>query len=168
MLKILEYPNDVLLEDAESIKEITEEIKTLAKDMIEAMHTAHGVGLAAPQVGVSKQLIVVNPTGEPGNEKVYINPKILKRKGRVMGEEGCLSFPGVFGNVMRASTITVKAMLLTGEEVTFESTDFEARVIQHEIDHLYGILFVTKVQPAEQVAFKQEMRQRELLVASRR
>lgn len=146
LLKILTYPNDVLLEDAEPIKEITEEIKTLAKDMIETMHAANGVGLAAPQVGVSKQLIVVCPKDENGvgEESVYINPKILKRKGRVLGEEGCLSFPGVYGNVMRASGIIIKAMLLTGEEVTFEATDFEARVIQHEIDHLYGILFVTK------------------------
>lgn len=163
--KILEYPHPTLLEKATPITEITDEIKILAQDMIETMNAAKGVGLAAPQVGVTKQMIVVNPSGEAGGEKVYLNPKILKRKGREIGEEGCLSFPGLFGNVPRAIWIKIQATLLTGETITWEEEDFEARVLQHEVDHLEGILFVTKVPPAEQIGMKPELNQREVMIA---
>ena len=94
MLTILKYPDPILTKPAEPILEINDEIRQLAKEMIETMYGSHGVGLAGPQVGVSKQIIVVNPDSEVGSEMVYLNPKILKRKGRCLAEEGCLSFPG--------------------------------------------------------------------------
>lgn len=165
-MKVVIYPDPVLEKKADPVEEINEEVAAIAREMIELMHKSHGLGLAAPQVGLSKQIIVVNPVIEPGKEQVYINPQILKRKGRVLGEEGCLSFPGLFGNVVRARWIRVSARLLTGEEVVFEAENFPARVLQHEIDHLQGVLFVQKVQPAEQVALKHRLREMEKLVAT--
>lgn len=160
-MKLLYYPHPILLREASPIEHIDQELLTNAKDMIAIMHQHRGIGLAGPQVGLSKQIIVVNPTGEQGKEQVFLNPKILKRKGRKLGEEGCLSFPGLFGNVMRAEWISMSALLLTGEEVLFEAAEMPARVLQHEIDHLYGILFVDKIQPAEKVVVKTRLRELE-------
>ena len=143
------------------MKKIDSEVHSLAEKMIETMHLYRGLGLAAPQVGISRQIIVVNPGAQPGEETVYINPKILKRKGRELGEEGCLSFPGVYGKVMRAQWIQVSALLLTGEQVLFEAEDFPARVLQHEIDHLNGALFVEKLQPADKVVVRKQLREME-------
>ena len=160
-MKVVCYPAEVLRQSAEPIEKIDSEIESLAQEMIKTMYQKKGIGLAAPQVGVSKQLIVVNPTFELGKEVVYINPQILNKKGRVMKEEGCLSFPGIYGNVVRAKRVEVSALLLTGEAVTFEAEEMVARVIQHEIDHLKGVLFVDKFQPAEQVMLKRQLREME-------
>ncbi|MBP7020828.1 MAG: peptide deformylase [Planctomycetes bacterium] len=158
MLKICIYPDPILKQKAKKIETIDEELKNLANEMIETMHVAEGVGLAGPQVGVSKQIIVVNPTGEKGEEQVYINPKILSKKERFTDCEGCLSFPGIYGEVSRYKKIKVTAQLLTGEEKTWDATDFEARVLQHEIDHLKGVLFVEKVDPVDQIVVEKELK----------
>lgn len=158
MLKILHYPDPVLLKPAEPITEITDEVRQIAQEMIATMHDAQGVGLAGPQVGYSKQIIVVCPESEPGKEKVLLNPRILKKKGKQLGEEGCLSFPGIYGSVCRSNYVQVEAMLLTGEKVIIECEEFPARVLQHEIDHLYGIVFVNKVQLAEQVSLRNTLK----------
>lgn len=157
-MKIVHYPDPILKKKSEEIEEINDEIKSIANEMIEEMYKADGVGLAGPQVGISKQIIIVNHTANRGDEVVYINPKILQKKGREIGEEGCLSFPGISGNVTRATWIKVNAKLLSGEEVTFEAKDFMARVLQHEIDHLNGVLFVEKIQPAEKVIVKKQLK----------
>ncbi len=160
-MEVVLYPDPVLKKRTEAIKNIDDEIVQLSKEMIKTMHRANGVGLAGPQVGVSKQIIIVNPTAEEGKETIYINPKILKRKGKELGEEGCLSFPGIYGSIERATWIQVAATLISGEQVTFEAEDFEARVLQHEIDHLLGILFINKIQPIEQVAIKPDLKELE-------
>jgi len=160
-MEVVLYPDPILKQKTEPITEVTDDIVKLSEEMIETMHRANGVGLAGPQVGVAKQIIIVNPTAEEGNDTVYLNPKILKRKGRESGEEGCLSFPGVYGNIERATWIQVKATLISGEEVTFEAKDFEARVLQHEIDHLLGVLFINKIQPVEQIAIKPQLKELE-------
>lgn len=161
MIKIVYYPDPVLLKPAEPITEITEEIRILGQEMISAMHNSRGVGLAGPQVGISKRIIVVCPEAEPGKEKVLLNPVILKKKGKELGEEGCLSFPGIYGNVQRATWIQAEAMLISGEKVIIECEGFPARVLQHEIDHLNGIVFVNKCQPAEQVSFRNSLKELE-------
>lgn len=160
-MEVVLYPDPILKKRTEPISEVTEDIVKLSQEMIKTMHRANGVGLAGPQVGIAKQIIIVNPTAEEGNETVYLNPKILKRKGKEVGEEGCLSFPGVYGNVQRSTWIQVNAMLISGDEITFEAKDFEARVLQHEIDHLLGVLFINKIQPVEQIAIKTQLKELE-------
>ena len=162
-MKIFTYPDEILKKKAKPIEKIDDNIKKLVKNMIETLYESDGVGLAAPQVGKSIQLIIVNPDCEPGKETVYINPEIIKRKGREVGEEGCLSVPGVYGEVNRAKWIRFNATLLDGETVTLEAKDFEARVIQHEMDHLKGVLFVEKVLPIEEIRIKRELEQLKLL-----
>lgn len=157
LVKIVHYPDPILLQKAQPIERINEDIQRVAQEMIKTMHEGNGVGLAGPQVGLSQQIIVINPTCEAGKDEVFINPVILKRKGREPGEEGCLSLPGLYACVVRAEWIQVSAILLTGEKVTFVAEGFRARVLQHEIDHLNGILFTSKVQPAEEVKVKHKL-----------
>jgi len=134
----------VLRKKAKEIKHIDEEIKKLIEDMAETMYDAPGVGLAAPQVGVSKRLVMVD-VGDGQGLQVLINPKIIKKEGELEeGLEGCLSVPGIWGDVKRQLKITVKALNRKGKGITFESAGFRARAIQHELDHLDGILFTDK------------------------
>ncbi len=144
-LKIRTYPDPVLKMVATPYKEITDEDRQLAKDMIEAMYQAKGVGLAAPQVGISKRLIVCSPESKKGKEFIFFNPIIAKKCGEVMGEEGCLSFPGVTGEVLRAEEIDFEALDIEGKSVKQTIHGFFARVIQHEVDHLDGIVFPDRV-----------------------
>lgn len=160
-MDVVLYPDPILKTKAKKIEAIDDSIVKLSKEMIKTMHKSDGVGLAGPQVGVSKQIIVVNPDPEEGSETVYINPRILKRKGKAVAEEGCLSFPKVYGEIERSTWIQVSATLINGEKVTFEAIDFEARVLQHEIDHLMGILFIAKMQPVEKIALKPQLKELE-------
>lgn len=160
-MKIVLYPEPVLKQIAQPIKDIDDDIISTARAMVEAMHKAQGIGLAGPQVGLLQKIIVINPDGQPGNEEIYLNASILKRKGRVLGEEGCLSLPGIYASVMRAQWVRVQALKLNGEQVTFEAEDLRARVLQHEIDHLSGVLFTSKVQPAEQNLVKRKLKEME-------
>jgi peptide deformylase len=109
--------------------------------MAETMYDAHGVGLAAPQIGILKRVIVLDPGDGTGLIEM-INPEITARSGRVLGPEGCLSIPGLQGDVYRAEHITVKGLDRHGNEVVMEARDFLARIFQHEIDHLNGVLFI--------------------------
>ena len=134
----------VLRKKAKEIKHIDEDIKKLIDDMAETMYDAPGVGLAAPQVGVSKRLVMVD-VGDGQGLQVFINPKIIKKEGELEeGLEGCLSVPGIWGDVKRQLKITVKAINRKGKGITIEAVAFRARAIQHEIDHLEGILFTDK------------------------
>lgn len=143
-LKITKYGSDVLREVAQPVEEITDEIRQIAKDMLKVMYDSDGVGLAAPQVGISKRIIVVdvNPYDPSYEPMALINPEIVERKGEAEAEEGCLSVPEVRGRIKRAGTITVEALNLDGKKVRVEGTDLLARVLQHEIDHLNGTLFI--------------------------
>ncbi len=134
----------VLRKKAKEIKHVDEEIKKLIEDMAETMYDAPGVGLAAPQVGVSKRLVMVD-VGDGQGLQVFINPKIIKKEGELEeGLEGCLSVPGIWGDVKRQLKITLKAINRKGKGITIEATGFRARAIQHEVDHLDGILFTDK------------------------
>ena len=143
ILEIKEYGEPVLREKALPVKEITPEILNLIKDMAETMYTASGVGLAALQVGVPKRIILVD--GEEDGLIVLINPMIIKSEGEVVAEEGCLSVPDIYSQVKRSSKVTVKALNENGDLIEITKEDLIARALQHEIDHLDGILFIDRI-----------------------
>ncbi len=143
-LTIYKYGSDILRKRAKEVKKIDTKIIQLAKDMINTMFNAHGIGLAANQVGYDVQVLAADFSTDPEkhNPVVLINPKILQRRGKVVMEEGCLSFPGIHFNVKRAKWIKVSAKNLNGVEVILEMEGLPARILQHEIDHLNGKLFI--------------------------
>ena len=139
---VVKIPNPVLRKVADEIK-ISKKTDFTINEMMRIMRKAHGIGLAAPQVGLSQRLIVIappdyKPTG-------LINPKIIKAEGEQIGQEGCLSIPGLYGDVKRFEYLEVEAMDRKGRELIFELDGLAARVVQHEIDHLDGVLFIDKV-----------------------
>jgi peptide deformylase len=143
-LKISRYGSDVLRKVAEPIEEITDEIRQLARDMLEKMYDSDGVGIAAPQIGVSKRIIIVDvdPYDPSKNPIALINPEIVDRQGQESAEEGCLSVPDIRGEVKRAERVTVEGLDLDGKKLRIEATELLARALQHEIDHLNGVLFI--------------------------
>ena len=143
ILEIKEYGEPVLREKALPVKEITPEILNLIKDMAETMYTASGVGLAALQVGVPKRIILVD--GEEDGLIVLINPMIIKSEGEVVAEEGCLSVPDIYSQVKRSSKVTVKALNEKGDSIEITNEGLISRALQHEIDHLDGILFIDRI-----------------------
>lgn len=144
---ILTYPDPFLLKKASLVTRVDDKIRDLIGDMFETMYASSGVGLAAPQIGVGKRVIVVDvsPVEEGIAPLALINPGIIERKGSVEGTEGCLSLPGIEGVVPRAEWVKVRALDTFGRPVTFETEGFLARALQHEIDHLDGILFIDRI-----------------------
>lgn len=142
------YPDPVLERRAEEIDAITPEIRALADDMAETMYENDGIGLAAPQVGESIRLVVMDLTGpqERADLRVFVNPVIVDRsEDKVESEEGCLSVLNYRAKVMRSAEVTVKAKDLDGNDVTLEADDLMAICLQHEIDHLEGTLFIDRI-----------------------
>lgn len=151
ILNIVKEPDPVLRKKAVKLHKADEGIRKLAADMWETMLDAPGVGLAAPQVGKSVRLITVHIAAdeEEGTEEVrytLLNPEIIKSKGEQVGAEGCLSIPGIAGNVKRAHSVTVKATDLDNKPVRIKADGYLAVVLQHEIDHLDGVLFTDRVE----------------------
>ena len=142
ILKILEFPDPRLRTRARPIAEVTDEIRTLAADMLETMYAAPGIGLAATQVDVHKRLLVADVSTDKDEPHVLINPEILMKNGVEVMEEGCLSVPGYYEEVERAEAIRVRALGLDGEPFELDADGLLAVCIQHEIDHLDGKLFV--------------------------
>ena len=138
---IVTLGDEVLRKKCRPVGEITERIQTLVDDMIETMHDANGVGLAAPQVGVMRRIFVVDIGEGP---IVLINPEIIEMSGEQTGEEGCLSLPGKAGTVTRANYVKIKGLDSEGNEQVYEGTELLARAFQHENDHLDGILYIDK------------------------
>ena len=139
---IREVGDKVLNKVAKEIKEVDKKILTLIQDMLDTMYDANGVGLAAPQVGILKRLIVID-VSEEGNEPIIlINPEIVATDGEQVGDEGCLSVPGKVGTVSRPNYVKVKAYNEKMEEFTIEGTELLARAFCHEIDHLNGKLYI--------------------------
>lgn len=143
ILEIKEYGEPVLRGKALPVTEIALEILNLIKDMAETMYADSGLGLAAPQVGVSKRIIVID--GEEDGLIVLINPMIVKSEGELVEEEGCLSIPGIYSQVKRSSKVTVKALNQNGDQIEMTKEGLAARALQHEIDHLDGILFIDRI-----------------------
>ena len=143
LLNVREIGDPVLRSKAKEIDEVNKKTLTLIDNMFDTMYEEDGVGLAAPQVGILKRIAVVDI--REGNKITLINPEIIAEEGKAIMEEGCLSIPGETGDVIRAEKIKVRTLNKEGKEIEFEAEGFEARAIQHEIDHLDGILFVDKI-----------------------
>ena len=135
----------VLREQATHVGVVQDEIIQLVKDLFDTMNADDGIGLAANQIGIARRVAVVQ--AEDGDQLVLIDPEIIEREGEEMGEEGCLSIPDVFGDVVRAQRIVVEITSLGNERIRVEAEDLKARAIQHEIDHLDGILFIDHLSP---------------------
>jgi peptide deformylase len=161
-MKIVQYPHPALRYDAVPLTALDEKVRSHAARMLELMYEAKGLGLAATQVALPYQLFVANFAGDPQqkeHERVYINPVILERKGSVEGEEGCLSFPGLFQKVRRAKTVQVQAYNLSGELVEEQASELAARVLQHEIDHLHGVLYIDKMGTIARLASRSALKE---------
>ena len=134
----------ILTKECRKIEKMTPKIKELIQDMFDTMYDAYGVGLAAPQVGILKQLVVIDTTGE--DPHVLINPEIIETSGSQTGDEGCLSLPGMSGTVTRPNYVKVKAYNESMEEIVLEGTELLARAICHETDHLHGKMYTELVE----------------------
>jgi peptide deformylase len=165
LLKILHYPDERLHKIASPIEQVTAVTRRLIRDMAETMYAAPGVGLAATQVDVHEQIFVADISEERNQLRVFINPKIIASSGTEECEEGCLSVPGVYENVVRSEKITVQALDEQGAAFTLEADGFLAVCIQHEIDHLHGKVFVEHLSRLKQsrIRAKIKKRQRETL-----
>ena len=149
LLKIVHYPAPVLLTVGKPVgeEEFDENLKKLVEDMFETMYEAQGVGLAAPQVGVSKRLFVMDVPVEGGesNKVALINPEIITQEGEQIGDEGCLSFPGIYTTVRREVRTIVRYKDVFGREQELDCTDLSARCVLHETDHCDGIVFLDRM-----------------------
>ncbi len=182
LLKILEYPDPFLYKEAIPVENIDQNLLTLIDDMIETMFDAPGVGLAAPQVGSDKRLIVYNPSAgletdsrEDGDDedneaqthtikneaRAIINPEIIAASGSLVSEkEACLSVPDYSANVKRYSNITVRGLNVDGKKIEFDADDIQAVILQHEIDHLDGILYIERISALKRNMYKKKIQKR--------
>jgi peptide deformylase len=145
--EIVKYPEPVLERPGEPVTEFNDELQMLVDDMFESMYAAKGIGLAAPQIGLSKRLTVIDLSFKerPEDKIVLVNPKIISREGKQYEEEGCLSLPEIREKVSRAAKVRVRAQNVKGEWLEIEGEELLARAFQHEIDHLDGILFIRRL-----------------------
>lgn len=147
--KILPYGTPFLRQRAKDVQKFNKKIQTLINDLLETMYANNGVGLAAPQIGEGYRIFVIDTSSgdEPLNPLVFVNPKIIKKEGAIIQQEGCLSFPQVYTDVKRYKNVVVKALNMQGKPFVLEAKDGSllARAIQHENDHLNGILFIDHV-----------------------
>ncbi|HEX7518660.1 MAG TPA: peptide deformylase [Candidatus Deferrimicrobium sp.] len=153
---ILVYPDPFLARKAIPVAVVDDRIRALIRDMFETMYAAEGVGLAAPQVGAGKRVIVldVSPVDETIAPVVVVNPEIVWRNGSATGVEGCLSVPGVQGEVYRAETVEVRGMDEQGNPLRIRAAGIFSRALQHEIDHLDGVLFIDRLSPSAAASAK--------------
>jgi peptide deformylase len=159
LLEIVKYGDPVLETPGEVVTEFDGRLERLVSDMFETMYASRGVGLAAPQVGVSKRLFVMDCSGgqDPRARVALVNPVVLRVEGDQTGEEGCLSFPGIFFAVKRSLRAVVRAQDVRGEEFEFDGLELEARCMLHETDHCDGIVFIDRT-----TALKREMVKRRI------
>jgi peptide deformylase len=157
--QIVKYPEPVLQRPAAPVTEFDDELRTLVDDMFESMYVAQGIGLAAPQIGVSKRITVLDLSFQKNPEEkiVLINPEITYKHGKQYEEEGCLSLPDIHEKVSRAAEVKVRAQTLDGEWKEYDAKELLSRAFQHEIDHLDGILFIFRVS-----ALKRDLIQRRI------
>jgi peptide deformylase len=147
ILKIVKYPDPVLAKPGEPITAFDDDLRKLVSDMFETMYDGQGVGLAAPQVGISKRLVVIDLSGgkKPEDKIVLINPEITFREGKMYGEEGCLSFPEIHEKVQRSARVRVRAQDEHGNWTERDAEELLARCFQHEIDHVDGMQFIYRM-----------------------
>jgi peptide deformylase len=157
VLNVRRYGDPVLRRRAAEITEVTADLRKTIADMVETMYDEVGIGLAAPQVGISVRLMVIGHD-ERREPRALINPRIVARGGQVTAEEGCLSLPGVFAEITRAEWVDVEATDVEGEPVKLHGRGLLARVLQHEIDHLDGVLFIDHLDPVTRDRLKRRIK----------
>jgi peptide deformylase len=152
--RVLHYGEEPLRADSKPVKEISDDVRRLVEDLLETMHAENGVGLAAPQVGVNQRVAVIDIGDGP---LILINPRILKSSGKETCDEGCLSFPGLSEKVERAKRVVAEATDIDGSVYEIEAVGLLARAIQHELDHLDGVLFIDRISKARKLQIKHEL-----------
>jgi peptide deformylase len=165
VLEIRKYPDAVLKAEAQVVEAVDGELRRLIDDMIETMYAASGVGLAAPQVGVSKRLIVVDVSPKEGEEAgliVLCNPELVSEDGSVESEEGCLSLPGFVTKITRAEKVTVKGLDREGRETAVEASGLLSIALQHEMDHIDGTLILDRTSFIKREFFKKQLQKSQL------
>jgi peptide deformylase len=169
-LRVVYYPHPTLRHESKPIKRVDADLVRVIREMFQLMYASRGIGLAANQVGLPLRLFVANLSAESGNgeEQVFINPVISKPKGNAEDEEGCLSFPELYGPVIRPKEVTVNAYNLRGEEINVGLSGMLARVVQHEYDHLDGVLFVDRMSSTAKAQAQPALDEFELDFRSRR
>ena len=170
-MHIIQYPHPTLRHVSKPLKRVDKELHEIVRGMFELMYAAKGVGLAANQVDLPYRLFVINLQSDPeaaDQEFVFLNPVLTSRKGNAEAEEGCLSLPGLYGDVKRPERVVLNAYNLAGQEVTMEHDGLFARAVQHEIDHLDGILFIDRLSPTGEMAAKDTLEEFEIQFAGYR
>jgi peptide deformylase len=159
-VRIIKYPHPTLRHRSKPLRRIDGEVKRLVRQMFDLMYEFRGIGLAANQVDLPYRVFIVNPSGDQAardEECVLINPQIVRRNGMAEGEEGCLSFPEIYAPVKRSEKVVMVAYNLSGEEMRYEVSGLVARALQHEYDHLDGVLFIDRLSPAALLSIKQDL-----------
>jgi peptide deformylase len=157
-LHIIHYPDPRLRQKSAPVTEFDGQLAALVERMYELMEHGRGVGLAASQLGITKRIIVVNATGDPADNQAFINPVVREPHGSDEAEEGCLSLPGIRVQIRRAQTCRLTAQDLQGRSIEREIDDLLARVVQHETDHLNGVLIIDRMGPSDRIATRKTLR----------
>ena len=160
ILRIVQYPHPTLRHISKPLKRVDKELHGMVREMFDLMYEANGIGLAANQVDLPYRLFVLNLKSDPNlpeEEHVFLNPVITGRKGMAEGEEGCLSIPGLYAQVRRPERVTLNAYNLSGEEVNLDLDGLFARAVQHEIDHLDGVLFIDRLSPTSAIEVREAL-----------
>lgn len=161
ILEILQYPDPRLNTPAQRVEKIDAATRKLIDDMAETMYAAPGVGLAATQVDVHKQIIVIDVSDDRSDLRVFVNPEITRREGMAVNQEGCLSVPGIYDNVERAESVTVTALDRSGARFTLNASGALATCIQHEMDHLQGKVFIDYLSELKQNRVRTKLKKRQ-------
>lgn len=169
-MQIISYPHPTLRRVSKPIKRVDANLRSIVREMFERMYESKGIGLAANQVDIPLRLFVVNLEAKPGEgeEMVFINPVISKPKGTAEAEEGCLSLPGIYANIVRPKQVTINAYTIDGREITAEVSGLLARCVQHELDHLDGVLFTDRISPVAKADLADELDELATVFASKR
>ena len=161
ILEILQYPDSRLNTPAQRVEKIDAATRKLIEDMAETMYAAPGVGLAATQVDVHKQIVIIDVSDDRGDLRVFVNPEITRREGVAVNQEGCLSIPGIYDNVERAESVTVTALDRNGARFTLNASGMLAACIQHEMDHLQGKVFIDYLSELKQNRVRTKLKKRQ-------
>ena len=159
-VQIIKYPHPTLRHKSKPLKRVDQELKQIIAEMFELMYSHQGIGLAANQVDLPYRLFIINVKGDPAEEgeaKVFLNPVITKKSGSAEAQEGCLSFPDIWAPVRRPEKIVVSAYGIDGQEFSYEMDGLYARAVQHEIDHLDGIVFIDRLSEANKLAVREDL-----------
>ncbi len=157
-LDVVLYPDPRLSRPTKPVAAVDDSIRVMAERMIATMHRAGGIGIAAPQVGWDRRVCIVSGTGDPGDEIVLVNPRIVRQEGTALMEEGCLSFPGLSASITRAAEVSVEFTGLDGRTLVLDASNLLGRCILHEVDHLDGVLFTSRLTPADRVRLKRALK----------